>query len=637
MGDHGGGAGRLRVLRPRHPGRRGGGKPELAPLLLADGQRVACALPLRRRCGPHDRNCRGRRSGLHLGVPRLDRLPCDFPRSPWGHPSEIGRRAPRIASPALLRAGFRGGNSRADRRISHHVQPHVLTSGRRVVGRFTACRSAHPCSDYDPPPSFSGGGNCVLRESARPGPPCPWAAGWAHHRDLRRRGGSGVVDWPVADVDLWSRLRRGRCRTRAVDPRRRGHGGSYPDRSGRAGLRTPPCLHARMDRGDVRKLRPSYDSGLVGCSGHPEPVRVSSDRDSRAWSWDSRRRRQAATTSDRGRNVSDAPRPVRFSVVMPAFNSVATIGRAIRSVLAQTEMDWELLIVDDSSTDRTVDAVRELMIASPEAQIRLIVQTENRGVAAARNAGLAHATGDYVTFLDSDDEYLHDHLAIFAAELTPEIDIVIGGREIVRTDGSVDHAASRGIGVWSGREAVRQAMLDRLTPFPWDKVFRRSLFDTVRFPEGAARFEDMVTNIVLYSHARMVKAVATPTYRYFISGQSLTWGRVPTLADTTVALDYLATHLRHEFTVGMYANPLRSMRTLISLLVAQTAISRGHTSAEARNSVRQCRRAVRVPDVWATLRAEPRLGIAALLFKTAPSVYTAAYRRHVKRAFGMTA
>lgn len=335
--------------------------------------------------------------------------------------------------------------------------------------------------------------------------------------------------------------------------------------------------------------------------------------------------------------MSDLTDPLRFSVVMPAFNAEATIGRAIRSVLAQTEVDWELLVVDDSSMDGTAAVVRELMVASPEARIQLTVQPGNRGVAAARNAGLAQSSGEFVTFLDSDDEYLSNHLATFSAALSPEIDVVVGGREIVRADGSVDHAASRGLGVWSGSEAVRQAMLDRLTPFPWDKVFRRSLFDTVRFPEGAARFEDMVTNIVLYSHARMVKAIPTPTYRYYISGQSLTWGRVPTLADTTVALDYLADQLRPEFTVGVYANPLRSMRTLVSLLVAQTAVSRGHTSVEARDTVRKCRRSITVSDVWATLRAEPRLGIAALLFTTAPGLYTAAYRRHAKRAYGMGA
>ena len=50
--------------------------------------------------------------------------------------------------------------------------------------------------------------------------------------------------------------------------------------------------------------------------------------------------------------MSDAPYPMRFSVVMPAFNAEATIGRAIGSVLAQTEVDWELLVVDDSSSDR---------------------------------------------------------------------------------------------------------------------------------------------------------------------------------------------------------------------------------------------------------------------------------------------
>jgi len=94
------------------------------------------------------------------------------------------------------------------------------------------------------------------------------------------------------------------------------------------------------------------------------------------------------------------------SIVLPTYNRADVIGRAIASVRAQTFTDWELLIVDDGSTDGTPDAVAGL-----DDRIRLLRQ-ENGGTYVARNNGLAHARGRYITFLDSDDEWLPHFLEL---------------------------------------------------------------------------------------------------------------------------------------------------------------------------------------------------------------------------------
>jgi teichuronic acid biosynthesis glycosyltransferase TuaG len=93
--------------------------------------------------------------------------------------------------------------------------------------------------------------------------------------------------------------------------------------------------------------------------------------------------------------------PGLVSVIMPAYNAVATIGRSIDSVLEQTRRDLELIVVDDCSTDSTAALVEDYVRADP--RVRLFRQIPNAGVAAARNAGIEHAQGDYVAFLDSDD------------------------------------------------------------------------------------------------------------------------------------------------------------------------------------------------------------------------------------------
>lgn len=89
------------------------------------------------------------------------------------------------------------------------------------------------------------------------------------------------------------------------------------------------------------------------------------------------------------------------SVIMPSFNAERFIGESIESVIAQTVRDWELIVVDDASTDATRAIVTAYRQRDP--RIRLIAQRTNSGPAAARNLGLDQAQGDLIAFLDSDD------------------------------------------------------------------------------------------------------------------------------------------------------------------------------------------------------------------------------------------
>jgi glycosyltransferase involved in cell wall biosynthesis len=95
------------------------------------------------------------------------------------------------------------------------------------------------------------------------------------------------------------------------------------------------------------------------------------------------------------------------SVIIPAFNRTATIARAIRSVQDQSFIDWELIVVDDASTDETCAVVE----AVGESRLRLVKLAKNGGPSVARQAGLEVAAGEYVAFLDSDDEWLPEKLA----------------------------------------------------------------------------------------------------------------------------------------------------------------------------------------------------------------------------------
>jgi len=94
------------------------------------------------------------------------------------------------------------------------------------------------------------------------------------------------------------------------------------------------------------------------------------------------------------------------SVVLPTFNRAATIERAVRSVLAQTFDDLELIVVDDGSTDDTAERIA----AFEDVRLRYVKLEKNGGAAAARNVGIGEARGKWVAFQDSDDEWLSEKL-----------------------------------------------------------------------------------------------------------------------------------------------------------------------------------------------------------------------------------
>ncbi|MFN5308085.1 MAG: glycosyltransferase family 2 protein [Candidatus Kapaibacterium sp.] len=121
-----------------------------------------------------------------------------------------------------------------------------------------------------------------------------------------------------------------------------------------------------------------------------------------------------------------------FSVIMPTYNRAQLIERALQSLLAQTEKDWELIIVDDGSTDNTNELIRRFIADNPQYAVRYSYHS-NRGTGLSRNAGIMQACGMYVTFLDSDDEYDTDHLAIRRSIILdyPDVDLIHGGVQII--------------------------------------------------------------------------------------------------------------------------------------------------------------------------------------------------------------
>jgi GT2 family glycosyltransferase len=163
------------------------------------------------------------------------------------------------------------------------------------------------------------------------------------------------------------------------------------------------------------------------------------------------------------------------SVIMPAFNAARYLGAAVESVLRQTFGDLELLIVDDGSSDRTVDVARGFADRDPRVRV---LQQQNAGPGPARNAGFRAATGRLFAFLDSDDEwddtFLAEHVAILDAR--PDVDVLIGNARI--RGGPRHNQPARPVHD-DGQPLTLATMLGDERAFFIMTVFRRTVIDAV--------------------------------------------------------------------------------------------------------------------------------------------------------------
>ena len=189
--------------------------------------------------------------------------------------------------------------------------------------------------------------------------------------------------------------------------------------------------------------------------------------------------------------MADAIAPF-FSVVVPVYNRAQVLARTLRSILAQSEQDFEIIVVDDGSTDDP----QRVMNAIADPRIRL-VRRENGGGGAARNTGIDLARGRFIAPLDSDDEFLPHHLETMRGLLQDTTDTVGYGRVLVDRGGSrIFVKPPRAIG--PGEHMATYLMCDRGFVPTITVVVPTELAKHVRYHENLRCSEDSDFALRLY-------------------------------------------------------------------------------------------------------------------------------------------
>lgn len=212
---------------------------------------------------------------------------------------------------------------------------------------------------------------------------------------------------------------------------------------------------------------------------------------------------------------------MKFSVVIPAYNVAEYLEKCVASVRAQTCADWEVLLVDDGSTDGVTSALCDAL-GQGDDRIRVIHQ-ENGGLGAARNTGLEAARGEYLVFLDSDD-YLAPHMLETLRQRigATHCDLYTFGF-FVDKDGDTSERHLDDLPMGTPFTLAEYPRLLLASPNAWNRVYRRAFFldSGVRYP-GRVWFEDIRTTMKLFALAQSIEAVPEAFYYYVVRQGSIT-------------------------------------------------------------------------------------------------------------------
>lgn len=212
---------------------------------------------------------------------------------------------------------------------------------------------------------------------------------------------------------------------------------------------------------------------------------------------------------------------MKLSIIIPVYQSEKYIDRCIDSVLSQSYSDFEMILVDDGSTDGCAEICDET--AQRDSRIR-VFHRSNGGLSAARNTGIDIASGEYITFIDSDDEIAPDTLQANMRQL--EVDPQI---ELLEYPVDIHHGTEKATILMFSEKTVSDSVVftDWVNSegyrhcYAWNKIYKRYLFDNIRFPEGET-FEDAAVCPLIIEKCKAIKYSNQGMYIYHTNSQGIT-------------------------------------------------------------------------------------------------------------------
>ena len=268
---------------------------------------------------------------------------------------------------------------------------------------------------------------------------------------------------------------------------------------------------------------------------------------------------------------------VTLSLIIPVYNVSAYIERCIKSIINQTNTDFEIVLVDDCGQDDSM-AKAIALLDSSSLQYKTVRRKQNGGLSAARNSGIEASSGDYLFFVDSDDE-----LAIDAIEHIQDVILKNRDASIFLFNATYKKPTDTLFNQWrqggqipnllTVSECLHLLYKGKIGAYIWQFVFKRSLFEKIKFREGAVWEDSIIVPCLISNSNGVVSYDEYFIYKYWIREGSISQSIHPFIEEVVPALNEVESNLYSTKKEHLY-NEFVLFRTTLTMRLSRECFVR---------------------------------------------------------------
>jgi glycosyltransferase involved in cell wall biosynthesis len=319
---------------------------------------------------------------------------------------------------------------------------------------------------------------------------------------------------------------------------------------------------------------------------------------------------------------------VEISIILPVYNVESYIEECVLSILDQTFSRYELIVIDDASTDSSMSILSSILRQRGCKDWKMISHQKNMGLSAARNTGLKEAVGEYVYFVDSDDYLDPDALSKAYTKIREtNADIVMFGLRTV-----FEQASKKGAdemppveSVLTGQEALLLLLHGRCATYMCTQLFKRELFRDIRFSEGYV-YEDKIILPYLFAEAVRVSFTRNIGYNYRQRAGSITKTFQPLMIMNLDKLEAVAQELSLPRKGRIWRNAFLHFKYQNIYSVLLTVMLRGKNYSEIKPIWKECRKHIRVGELIACMHLMGKPTLALSIFYVSPRLFGISFK-----------
>lgn len=209
---------------------------------------------------------------------------------------------------------------------------------------------------------------------------------------------------------------------------------------------------------------------------------------------------------------------MKISIIIPVYNAEKTLNKCLDSIINQTYKNLEIIIINDASIDSSLDIIKKY--EKENKNIILINNKENKGIGYSRNNGIKKASGDYISFIDSDDYIENNMYEIITKNINKsKPDLLIFNYNRIIKNKVFDNEYIFNNKITTFKESPE--IIYNINLSPWNKIYKKELIKDVLFPEDL-KYEDALFVVKSYNKAKNISIIDNKLYNYCIRDKSET-------------------------------------------------------------------------------------------------------------------